>query len=745
MKPKIKKVILLLNAIILLSSKLLLADAMSSEIQKQKFENSSQIKCEIKQYVGNPTMFINGRPQFPMAYMSYFPRQTWYQQIGDHNVHMYSLSLTLTNKWFNRAKQHVSHKIHGIWLAPDKIDFAVIEKALAEILEVDPNAYIFPRIYCDSPSWWDELHPDDVRIVENNCPLRQSLSSLTWRNETAKVLEKIVKHVSASKYGNHVIGYMICAGQTEEYGDQYDFTQCAKEQFKKWIEEKYGKNNSKIQQLFGKNLDSITIPTETEQKTGDCGNFLDPVKSRLVIDYRYFHSKQVADSAIYLCKAVKDASDGRLITGIFYGYTRIWPDWGHLAMRRILESDAIDFISNPYSSGGTNSYEWVGNRDFHTFTENSSVRKAGKLFYYENDIRTSQSRWIAQSYPEIDPNGEYSVDGWLGPKKLSDSLELLKAVFAKNFIDGSPNWWFDLWGGWYDNNDVLNLFALMQKAGDESIHLSRKSVAQIAVFLDENSYCYIPNEIEQGGQQYIWIENQLEQLGAIGAPYDFYLLDDLKSVNLSKYRMVVFLNAFALTKDQIKFITNKCMTDDRWLIWLYAPGIIQKNLSIDNISSLLGMNVKMDMAHSATNINMKLSEEKIEFEGSSVSPFIYVEQGADVIYGNTVDNRIVVAEKTRENCHNLFVAMPPLPCKALQYFAKRAGVHLYNEDGVIVFANENYLAISSAIPGKRTISLPKKTTLRELLAFNKAESFEDVEQFEINFQANTCRIFKLSE
>jgi hypothetical protein len=67
-----------------------------------------------------------------------------------------------------------------------------------------------------------------------------------------------------------------------------------------------------------------TMFIDSEPRKGDCGNFLDPQKSRLVIEYRKFHSDEVVDSAVALCKAVKEESGGRLMTGLYYGYTRIW-------------------------------------------------------------------------------------------------------------------------------------------------------------------------------------------------------------------------------------------------------------------------------------------------------------------------------------------------------------------------------------------------------------------------------------
>ncbi len=239
---------------------------------------SAGVTCQIRPYHDKPVMFVNDVPRFPMAFISYYPEASRYQQMGQHGVHVYSLSLTLTDKWFNRRKQRVSHSIPGIWKASGAIDFAVVEKRIGEIVAADPQAVIFPRIYCDSPLWWDEAHPDDVRSIRQGCPLRQSYSSSRWREETAEVLKEIVRFVSSSRYGERVIGYMIGVGQTEELGDQSDFTGCAQEQFREWLGNRYGSQGQAIRRLFGKDLEAISIPSEAQQQKGDCGNFLDPEK-----------------------------------------------------------------------------------------------------------------------------------------------------------------------------------------------------------------------------------------------------------------------------------------------------------------------------------------------------------------------------------------------------------------------------------------------------------------------------------
>ena len=697
---------------------------------------AARMVCEVKRHQGKPTMFVNGVPRFPMAYTSYYPEAFRYRQMGAHDVHFYSVTLTLTDKWLGGDKP-VKWDTPGLWRGPDDVDLAVVEASLKKILDADPNALIFPRIYCDSPAWWDLLHPEETNGegTLGGQARRQSFSSQVWRRDTAAVLTKIVRAVAASQYGDHVIGYMVTAGGTEELAKGIDLSGCAQRRFREWLFEQYGNDNAALMRIFGKKIDEMAIPTLAACSTGDCGNFLDPEKSRLVIDYRRFHSAEQVDAALAFCKAVKEGSDGRLITGLFYGYTRIWPDTGHLALRRVLDCKEVDFVT---TAGGF------------SYTETDSILKAGKLFYSEIDTRTSLSQWISKLRPDIDPQGIYNEKRWFGPPTIPESLQQLKAVFAQNLVNGWANWWFDLWGGWYDDEAFLRMFARMQAAGDESLGLPRKSVAQIAVVLDENAYRYLPYGVAQNGGKFAWIIDQLNAVATVGAPHDFYLLDDLADLELSRYRMIVFLNAFALTEEQRRMIRVRCMTDQRLLVWLYAPGLISNTLSSDNMSSLLGMDVRLETAHPRSQIAVKLPSAVTNYEGAAVAPFFHVVGGADAAVGHTAEGHLVLAEKQGAGCRNLFVAMPPMPSHLLRHYARQAGVHLYCEADSKVYANESYLAITAS--GQQSIRLAKKASLREILALGRGAStlsegaeFSAGTKFEMDFTDHPCRIFRVRE
>lgn len=660
--------------------------------------------CRLKQYHGKPTVFVNAKPCFPLAYLSYFPKQFRYKNMRETGMRFFSLSISLGDRWvgaYKNGKVRLDRK--GIWDAPAVIDFATFDTCINEILQVAPDAFIFPRIFCDSPSWWDSYHPAEVnRTYKDGLPMRQSFSSLVWREETAEVLRKIVRHVLQSTYADRFIGIHVAAGETEESVHHMwlgpgDYSIAAQNKFRQWLLGRYGKDGDLITRQFRRSIDQIVIPSPEERVKPDVGDFFDPERSRLAVDYRLFRCEELVESFDFLCNAVKDESGGNLLTGIFYGYTfEQWLD--HMALSRMLKSPHIDFVSSTI---------W--------HTEIDSIIKAGKVFYNEGDERTCLGKWISETRPEIDPYHEYDQEGWLRHEPMEASLEHLKSEFSHAVCTNSIIWWFDLWGGWYDHERILNLFGEMQKVADESLQLPRRSVSQVCVIVDERSFLYF-SRLRRGWVGDIpWIRDQKEEIDRFGAPYDIFLMEDLGTLDCSNYRMVIFFNSVVLTEHDKEMISQKVMNQNRTLLWLYAPGLIGDRISIDNVSSFLKMEIDYEESRTESDVFTNLHDRKLTSKGSSVAPFVYVKSGSGKVYGHTNDGHAILAEKKEMTFTNVIGSLPPVQWEVIRFLAAEAGVHIYDDEGDYVLATESYLSIRASHPGKRSVRLPAKCALLEVL------------------------------
>ncbi len=654
-------------------------------------------------------------------------------------IRFFSLSITLGDGFYGAYRNgKVKLDKKGVWDAPGNIDYLLIDRSIREITEVAPDALIFPRIYCDAPSWWCSMHPADTNRSFSGLPQRQSFSSIVWREETVAVLKSIIRHFMQSDYATRIAGIHVTAGETEEsvhhqWLGPSDYSIASKKRFREWLFNTYHRDENLIRNKFNKSLHEIDIPDTQERERAGNGDFYDPETNQLSIDYQLFRCDEIAEVLEIFCRAVKEESDGSLFTGVFYGYTLVeWRD--HLALGRMVKSPYIDFFS---CTNGAGKNTRLGEHDMHFLTETDSIQKAGKLFFYEADTRTSQSRWISELKPDVDPYHEYDLQNWLGPETIDKSLELLKAVFSRVICTGSVHWWFDLWGGWYDDRRILDLFGDMQKIGNESLHLPRSSVAEVCVLVSEKALaCYAT-----ATRKFTWISRQMQQIGRIGAPYDIYLTDDLSDLDISRYKMFIFLNAFLISSEEKKTIREKCMSGNRTLFWLYAPGVAGMKGSETKLDSFINLELLVREGNEDRDARVLIGNKELIYRGARVNPFVSIAGGATRIYGWDNNQNIILGERKDENCTHILATLPPVPWKVIQYFAFQSDVHIYCRGGEVVYANQGYLAVSAKNPGSRMIYLPEKHGLSELLAGD--ERYAPAVEHEISFKEENCKLFKM--
>lgn len=466
---------------------------------------------EVRKVDGLPTLFVNGKAVPEMAYVTYNTKNNRYRDFAQAGVRLYSVNLNFSEMPINeRAPVLVFQK--GIF-EKDKPDFSIVDKNFDEILSACPDAMIFPRVNVNLSREWEVLHPDELCEYGVSGRTRASLASDIWAQAVKEKLAQLIKYIENSHYSENVIGYQIAGYNTDEwlpFEDYGFYGKRAKEKFLDFCEEKNLVKNEE--------------------------------------NYFRFASEMTAQRIIEFASAAKSAVDGKKIVGAFYGYTIGCPHRVncHLALKKILESDKIDFMCSPliYVHGrqpGLDPYPMI---------PIDSLKLHGKLYFSENDIRTHLSRT-----PSPHPN--YSVKIWFGPTR-EISLEQIKLNFCRAFTHGHGMWWFDMWGGWYDDDEFMQTFAKMQKICGNG--MDRKS-ADVAVFTDEN--CYFPL---RGHRNRIW--NVCNEIGLSGVMYDIFLASDFEKV-CDDYKVCVFVepDETQLLSDCIKTAKQKqknimIITDD---------------------------------------------------------------------------------------------------------------------------------------------------------------------------------------
>ncbi len=94
------------------------------------------------------------------------------------------------------------------------------------------------------------------------------------------------------------------------------------------------------------------IPDAKARMASSYGLLRDPAKEHAVMQfYARFH-EVIGQTVIAICRTVKEATAGRLLCGVFYGYVTEQPrihEGGYLAAEHVLNAPEMDYIASPYS------------------------------------------------------------------------------------------------------------------------------------------------------------------------------------------------------------------------------------------------------------------------------------------------------------------------------------------------------------------------------------------------------------
>jgi len=701
--------------------------------------------CRVQPYHGAPTLFINGRPSSAMVYMTYRPLAKHFATFGEAGVHLYSFSSTPTQAGYGLAP--------ACWTGPDTYDYSQIDRQAAEILDSDPEARFFPRLYLLSPQWWDERHPDDLVTYDpgDGKPVpfwhaagkrAPSWASEAWRQDTAQALRRYLRHVQASPYADRVIGYHLASGTTEEWmqwgsneNQWVDYSPANLAKFRGWLREKYG-SDAALQQAWGDprvTLATATIPTQAQRAASEVGILRDPQRAMPCIDYVRYNSWLVADTIAYLARVVKEETARRALVGVFYGYVlqlageQREQNAGHLALQQVWSLPDVDFITSPSSY----MFRQLGTGYSHFMSLTDGVKLHGKMWFDENDIRT----WLT-----LEGNiGDAGKTATYEETRLHQQRELGNVL-----ANACGMWWFDMSGGWYDDPRIMADISTLKRAADAALACDRTPVAEVAVVVDDASSAYL-----QPGNRlsHHLLVRQLPELGRMGAPFALLHPADLEQA--PDYRMYVFLNLVAPTPQERRLIRKKVCRAGKVAVWVWAPGLIRdERICEQAMADLTGLDLALDSQPGTFRVTVGGPEAWVgEAAGmqygldASFAPLVWVRDAAATALGTLADGRCGLAAKDCGGWTSVYSSAPELPAALLRALAQRAGVHLYAPLGDVVYASRGLLAVSVNEAGRRTIRLPRPADVYDL--YENREVGRNLTSFTADLPAAGTRLYRL--
>ena len=635
------------------------------------------------------------------------------------------------------------------WIAPDTYDYSELDALLELLFTTCPNIVYFPRIKLNVPEGWCAAHPEDVFVyaggprtkeeiseligtdVHGSHPpkptdilAQQSFSSPQWLSDASEALRRLVLHIEGSKWSDRIIGYHIAygtCGETTQWGTwdnspahKGDYGISATKAFLKYaadrgysfddippVEKRFyinGDTNTTAKYHFG----TPTLDELFYHKDDDLSSVI----------YSEFTKDMNADAAEAFGKVVKDIVPNK-VTGIFFGYIaepKNCANTQHTGFERILNSPYIDFLAGPKG------YHRVGATDpgFGQCVPNSVTRK--KLWVDEIDNRTHLCK--------TNNHKDYTA------KNFDQTRAVYWREFTKNTSHRQGYWWMDLMGGWLDSEEIQNEIALLSKTSQELYKEDgkHKGVAEVLAVIDEDVMHRMRPNFELHEATICHTGSTFKECGV---PMDLYRMADLGEIDLSGYKVVIFMNAFYVSQAQLSDILSK-FSPDCHIIWNYTAGILNKDngsFDIENVRKLTGFSLSEYPREGG------VAEE-------SFFPAVYVSPKEEQTALALDDGQNICLAKRRATDGRIHIinAMPALlTVERARELLADAGVHFYAPPYCAVNCDNRFIYVLAERKMRACIELTEKKSFVNVFT---GERYKDTANIELDMEEGTCVFFK---
>jgi hypothetical protein len=739
------------------------------------------LTSEVRMVEGKPSLFVNGEQKSMILAAPYRQGPQDFNTFRAGGIEIFNFYVRFP------------------WTGSDQWDFAAADQKLDEYKSIDPNALFLPRILLTPGDWFGELYPDEITRRDDGSPAgmfgrgtHPSFASEKYRELSHELMIAFITHLE-EKYGDRIVGYQVGNGFGGEWlpfnsfwetrGDAphptrfgvEDYSPASIRAFRTWLRRKYGNDVTALRKAWGGanvTFDTAEAPGEAARYSTTKGIFFDPAQSSQVPDFLMYFNDSVGDMLLENARWIKEITGDSKIVGSFYG--AIWLNFpnlssnkaGQLALTRVLSSENIDFICSPY----TYDNKYVGGpHNAQSLPE--AVNLHGKLYWSETDTETHltrrQWRW---------------GDSLHNPETWEETKGLLIRDFGYAFTKGVGLWWTDLFGGTFEDKQVTALLAQLKRIDVENLKADKRAAAEVAVILDEASFTYC-GDGEPIFNAWLTAQKQWE-LGFMGMPWEPHLLSDMDNPKLPDFKLYIFLNTVKVSPRQRAAIHARLQRNKATAVWVYATGYIDTRCDVANMSALTGIRLAEDASAGELHVDVTNRDHPItrglraglaygtdervkeiiryydhqiylkdprdpglnrDLPGFRVSPRFYAQDPQATILGTLGAglNKPGLVVKQVSGWRSVFSGAPILPSSLLRGIAREAGVHVYSDADDVVTANRNFLCLYAPKGGKRTVRLPQRATVVDLI--DGRTIARNVTEFELAMAANTSVLLKLEK
>jgi hypothetical protein len=551
----------------------------------------------------------------------------------------------------------------------------------------------------------------------------------------------VVTHIENSKYAGNVFAYLLGGGQSSEWywpggmNGSTGYSTATQQSFRNWLRQKY-LNVSTLQKAWNDadvTFESATVPSPQYRAKADEETFLNMGQFGQEIDFRKYLTASTAHQLSESARVAKEACNHKKLVFAYHGYAM------SATGRAKLANDGLQglglALSDPNIDCIATLIDYVkrrgGQAGLSITPFYASARLHHKMIWEEHDYRTHVAR------------GAFATDK---TDNLQETISVLTRSVGMTLAENAGVWWRAFQDDWYHQEKTMETIAAMKRIGESSQTADKTPVAQVALIYDENMPYY------QAGGDNVFLRQQVwgtyEAAARMGAPYDMYLLSDLKNKNMPDYKMYVFLNAYRVSDQMQKIIAAKVRKNNAVSVWCYAPGYIYADddiLNTGTMETLTGIELAVQISKEI--LSLKITDKinpisrlaKSTFPTYSFAPsFTVTDPDVKVLGTTTLGPALVVKEFP--NWRSVY-SMMPLNQELLQGLCDYAGVHIYSRSYDVLYANKSYVFLYTSSAGNKTISLTSPADVQE--EFSGKKIGKSVDHFTEYVPADTARLYRL--
>jgi beta-galactosidase len=688
---------------------------------------------------GQPELIINGQTEYPMAFV---PAPL------DYGTNVFQFD---TMRGGIRDSAAADVNLVGVdvmpqrfWQGDGKYDWEKFDEFFETALEANSQARILVGLPLYPPSWFELKYPDHLEKYLQGTETKTMhraglLGSELWLQTSLTMIRDVVSHIETSRYANHVFGYLCGGGQSAEWywpgglDGLPGYSDATRTGFQNWLREKY-RNENALQRAWstpGLSFAAAEVPAPEVRSASENFLFRDPQKAQQEIDFREFLNAATFHHLSESARVVKEASARKKLVFAYQGYAMSATGRAKLAnnglqnLGRVLADPNIDCVAHliDYSKrrGGQ---AGLGIAPFY-----ASARLHGKMMWEEHDYRTHVARAAEKT------------------NDLQETLSVVQRSFGMTLAQDAGVWWRVFENDWYHQDETMETIAAMKCAGDASLKVDKSPIAQVALVYDENAPYYLSGGDNAFLRAQVW--GAYEGASRMGAPFDMVLmddlLDDLKGKKLPDYKLYVFPDAYRLDDAARKAIADKVRKNNAVAVWCYAPGYMEgAKFGVNAMQELTGMKIsekreEQQLTLQIADANHPITQFAKPFSSYKFGPVFSVADGQAKVLATTAAGP-ALAVKEFKNWRSVYSLMPLSP-ELLQGLCDYAGVPVYSRSFDVLYANRGYVFLYTSAAGEKTITLPAKANVTEVLS-NKVVA-RNAKSFSEKLESGAARLYRI--